>query len=281
MAAGGTSPSHQLMRSPLSRRGQSQGVCSKLFWGGQWGKPLSIGLWRSLGCTMGCSGSHRDPASAGAWRGEMPPTMEVPSPKRHQGHTGCQQAGTQPQGGSQRGSSPGNSPGSMLGRPQHPPWLETSTMLLPSGRCRQLPVLMAKGGCSCLQGHHHLSPLMTVPCIPAGSQPCFSSELEDKTSPGRAGREHGVQTAPRDPSCPPPHPSPGVPAPSPRTPGRSQPRAPAPCHSPLPATAAPGSPRVPGRAMPQPAPTEAGRKRQRRTRRQFPEFVCKGVNNPR
>lgn len=55
--------------------------------------------------------------------------------------------------------------------------------------------------------------------------------------------------------------------------------APKPSYSLLPR---PGSPRVPGRVMPWPALPEAGRKRQRRGRRRFPEFVCQGLwTNPR
>lgn len=177
-----------------------------------------------------------------------------PQPQKQQA-PGTTPGASMPGRGLERGhrgaGSPGNSPGSVLGRPQHPPCLETTTALLPSGHSGQLPIPTAKGGCSWLQSHHHhSSPPVTFPRIPAGSQPCFSSKLEAKNSPGGAGRKHGMQTGPCEPSWPPPHPSWGVPGPSPRTPGRSQPQDLASRRSPLPAMAAPGSPRVPGWATP-------------------------------
>lgn len=91
---------------------------------------------------------------------------------------------------------PGNSLGSVLSLPG---W--KLPQLLPSRLSRQLPFPIAKWGCSWLQDHHHLSPLMSSPGMPAGSQPCFSSKLEAKISPGGAGREHGGKTSPCEPSC--------------------------------------------------------------------------------
>ena len=278
--------SHQLMCSPLPRGAKPGGGTIKTILEGQQGKPPRTGLRQSLGCAMGCSGSRRDrhPTSLGL-EGARCPHDRSPQPQKQQvpgTHwvPACRDAASR-WGGHRGAGRPGNSPGSVLSQPRHPPWLETTTTVLPSGRSRQLPVPAAKGGCSWLQGRHHPSPLTTFPSTPAGSQPCFSSKLEAKNSPGGAEREHGVQTGPCEHSCPPPHPSWGVLGPSPRTPSRNQPQDPAPHRSPLPATAAPGSPRVPGWVTPWLALTEAGGKRQHRARRRFPEFVCKGLNNPR
>lgn len=134
------------------------------------------------------------------------------------------------EGGSQRGRQPLEQPGL---------WIKLAPASSPAGNQYQAPALRTQqaaacprskgGGCSWLQRHHHPSPLKTLPCTPAGSQPCFTAQLEAKNSPGGAGREHGVQTSPWEPSCHPPHPSRGgagtlsthpwsKPAPKPSTP---------------------------------------------------------------
>lgn len=133
---------------------------------------------------QGCGGSCRDRTKP--WMGRMRPQWSPQSHKQQASGTPWVPAFL----------IPGNSLGSVLSVPG---W--KLPQLLPSRLSRQLPFPIAKGGCSWLQDHHHLSPLMSFPGIPAGSQPCLSSKLEAKISPEAAGRKHGGQTSPCEPSC--------------------------------------------------------------------------------
>lgn len=215
--------------------------------------------------------------------------MEVPSPKsRCWGHTGSQHAGMQPQGGGgHRGAgSPRNSLGSVLSWPQHPPWLETSTALLPSGHSRQLPVPAAKGGMLLAAASPPPISPNDPPLHPSWVSALFYLPTRSQKFTGKSWeRAWGANQSLRALLSPSAsltgQGSGGVPGPSPRTPGRNQPQNVAPHRSLLPAMAAPGSPRVPGRAMPRPALPDTGKKKQHQARRRLPEFARKGLNNPR
>lgn len=150
----------------------SKGGQLKPFWRVSWENSPCMELRQSLGCAMGCT-SHRDDT----------PTAGIPSPKTAgAGDT----LGDSMTGHSLEGVTEG---------------LEAweQSRLLPFGQGRQLSILNQGGDGSWLWGGHHPSPIRTFPLIPAGSQLCFSSKVEDKNSLGGAGRE---QSGPCKPSCP-------------------------------------------------------------------------------